>query len=146
MEHGRSLAFEHSLECPVSREFAWRFWTTVDNWKLDADVESVELTGPFAAGSQGVTLTRSSGRIEWLLAEVEPEAGAVIEIVLPDALVRFRWTFEDAGGGTRITQRASLEGENAPSFLAAVAGLESGIPDGMRKLCDTMAEAAGGTG
>ena len=70
--------FEHSEECPVSRESAWQFWTTVENWKLDADVESVELTGPFAAGSHGATMTRSSGRIEWRLAEVVPESGAAL--------------------------------------------------------------------
>jgi len=58
-------AFSHSVKCPVTREFAWRFWTNVSNWRLDADVEAVELNGPFAAGSQGVTLMRSSGRIEW---------------------------------------------------------------------------------
>jgi hypothetical protein len=77
---GETWTFEHSVECPVAREFAWRFWTNVDNWKLDADVEAVELNGPFAAGSRGATLTRSSGRIEWRLVSVEPEAEAVIEI------------------------------------------------------------------
>ena len=46
-------AFEHSIECPVTVEFAWRFRTDVSNWVLDADVESVELDGPFQAGSKG---------------------------------------------------------------------------------------------
>ena len=30
-------AFEHSVECPVTTEFAWRFWTDVNNWRLDTD-------------------------------------------------------------------------------------------------------------
>jgi hypothetical protein len=35
--------FEHSVECQVSRDFAWRFWTNVANWTLDTSVESVTL-------------------------------------------------------------------------------------------------------
>jgi hypothetical protein len=135
-------AFEHSVECPVTREFAWRFWTNVSNWKLDADVESVELNGPFAAGTHGVTVSRSAGRIEWRLVGVQAEAGAVFEIPLPGAIVQFRWTFEDLGGHTRMTQRASIGGEQALSLVNAMAGLEGGIPAGMQKLCETMAKAA----
>ena len=90
-------AFEHSVECPVTREFAWRFWTDVNNWRLDSDVESVELNGPFAAGSRGVTITRSSGKVEWLIVSVQAETGAVIEVPGGGAVARFRWTFEDSG-------------------------------------------------
>ena len=52
-------SYEHSVECPVRAEFAWRFWTDVRNWAMDADVESVKLDGPFASGSRGATITRS---------------------------------------------------------------------------------------
>ena len=136
-------SFEHSIECPVPRAFAWQFWTHVDVSKLDADVESVELNGPFAAGSRGVTITRSSGRVEWRIAEAQPEIEAVIEFPGPGAIGRFRWTFEDLGGGTRITQRVNIEGEAAlPGVNAIARSLEEGIPAGMRKLCQAMAEAA----
>ena len=136
--------FEHAVECPVPREFAWSFWTTVENWKLDADVETVELRGPFVSGSEGTTISRSSGRIEWRLADVNPGNSAVCEFPLPGATARFLWTFEDVGGRTRITQRASLAGENAASFFDGMSALEKGIPAGMQKLSDSMAQAAGG--
>jgi len=45
----RAWTFEHSIDCRVSAEFAWAFWTNVRNWALDADVESIEIDGPFAA-------------------------------------------------------------------------------------------------
>ncbi len=32
--------FEHAIECSVSIQFAWNFWTNVRNWVLDADVDS----------------------------------------------------------------------------------------------------------
>jgi hypothetical protein len=140
--------FEHSVACPVPRSFAWQFWTDVNNWRLDGDVESIELNGPFAPGSRGATITRSSGRVEWRIAEVQSESEALIEFPAPGAIGRFRWTFEDLERGTRMTQRASIltpagMGEAALPLVNAIAGaLEEGIPAGMRKLGAAMAEAA----
>ena len=135
--------FEHSVECAVPIESAWAFWTDVRNWALDADVESLEIDGPFAAGSRGVTNSKSSGRIEWQLVEVQP-GRAVIEFPLSGAVGRFVWTFEDIGRRTRITQRCTLEGEQANTYAKAIApSLELGIPAGMRKLCDAMENMAG---
>ena len=79
------------------------------------------LTGPFAASSHGVTVTRSSGRIEWRLADVQAEKEAVFEIPLPDAVVQFRWRFEDLGGQTRMTQRVSIAGEQSSSLVSVMA-------------------------
>lgn len=136
-------SFEHSVDCRVSVESAWRFWTTVSNWALDADVESVAIDGPFAAGARGFTLSKSSGRIEWRIAEAEMPR-AVIEFPLTGAVGRFAWSFEDVGGRTRITQRCTLEGEQARGYADAIASsLEAGIPAGMRKLCAAMESAAG---
>jgi hypothetical protein len=28
-------AFEQSVDCRVSRDFAWRFWTKVSNWPVE---------------------------------------------------------------------------------------------------------------
>jgi hypothetical protein len=134
--------FEHSVICPVTKEFAWNFWTTVSNWRLDSDVESVELNGPFETGSRGATNTRSSGRIEWRLSGVVHGEAAVVEIALPGATGQFRWTFEDVAAATRITQRVSIAGEQATSLVAAIApGLESGIPAGMQRLSEALVQA-----
>jgi len=135
-------AFEHFVDCEVSTEFAWDFWTNVKNWALDADVESVEIEGPFAAGTRGLTNSKSSGPIEWRLAEVHP-GRAVIEFPLPGAVCRCVWTFADTAGCTRVTQSWTLQGEEASAYAKAVApGLEAGIPLGMKKLCRTMEDAA----
>jgi hypothetical protein len=138
---GIAWAFEHSIECGVTVQFAWDFWTDIRNWALDADVESIEIDGPFALGARGFTNSKSSGRIEWFVAEARPES-AVIEFPLPGARGRFAWTFEDIGGCTRMTQRCTLEGDGAEA-LAKVVGpsLEAGIPAGMRKLCEAMRQA-----
>jgi hypothetical protein len=139
---GNAWVFEHSVVCPVTVEFAWNFWTDVRNWALDVDVESVEIDGPFAAGTRGLTNSKSSGQVEWRI--VEARIGrAVIEFPLPGAVGRFVWTFEDIGGGTRISQRCTLDGEQADILAKAVGpNLEAGIPAGMGKLCETMKNAA----
>ena len=133
--------FEHSIECPVSFEFAWQFWTDVNNWVLDADVRAIELDGPFAAGARGLTRSRSSCPVEWRIAEVQTGA-ALIEFPLSGAVGRFLWTFEDTGGHVRITQRVTLEGEQAGTYAATFGpALEAGIPAGMYKLCESIAAA-----
>ena len=130
--------FIHSVECGVPLEFAWKFWTNVENWKLDADVVSVEIDGPFAAGARGMTVSKSNGPIQWRVAEVVP-GRAVIEFPLPGALGQFVWTFEDLGKRTRLAQHCSLAGDQAEGFAKAVGpSLEAGIPAGMQKLCDSM--------
>jgi hypothetical protein len=136
-------AFEHSVECPVTAEFAWRFWTDTETWRLDEDVEAVERNGPFAAGTSGATITRSSGRVEWRIVSVREGSEALIEAPVPGAVARFQWTFEDLGGLTRITQRISLAGEGAAALAHQMASIfEPNMPAGMRKLCDAMAKSA----
>src|SRR5438132_1618923 len=55
--HTRSLCDWSSDVCSsdLSIQFAWTFWTNVRNWVLDADVDSIEIQGEFAAGICGVT-------------------------------------------------------------------------------------------
>ena len=135
-------AFEHSILCPVSREFAWRFWTNVANWKLDPDIESVTLDGGFEAGTRGITQSKSSGQIQWQIAEAQT-GRAVLEFNAAGALAQFVWTFEDADSHTKITQRSILSGEQARELAEGVAPtMQAGILAGMRKLCDAMELAA----
>lgn len=134
-------AFEHSVVCPASRDFAWNFWTDVKNWVLDADVESIEIDGAFRSGARGATHTKSFGRVEWSIADTEP-GRAVLEFPAPGAIARLVWTFADQQGWVKITQRATLSGENAAAYVESVGrGLEAGIPAGMQKLSDAI-EAA----
>jgi hypothetical protein len=122
---GRSITKSNAVS---QRSSPGNFWTNVSNWALDADIESVEIDGRFAAGAQGTTNSKSSGRIKWRI--VEEQAGrAVIKIPLSGAVGRFSWTFEGTVAGTRITQCYTLE---------------ANISAGMRKLCVAMESAPTG--
>ena len=136
-------AFEFAVDCKVTLEFAWNFWTNVKNWAFDSDIESVELDGPFATGTRGLTHSTRVGRIEWRIVEVRP-GKAVIEFPLSGAAGQFVWTFEDVAGCTRITQRCTLQGEQADIYAKAFGpDLEAGIPVGLTKLCRMMQDADG---
>lgn len=135
--------FQYSVECQVSRECAWQFWSDVENWLFDVSVESVTLDGPFAGGTTGTTKPRGGNLIKWQLVEVEQSHHAVIEIDLPGAVVRFDWQFDALpNGATRITQQVMLAGERESDYRAGMAELEQGIPKGMQKLSEEIAKAA----
>ena len=140
------MEFEHSIECQVGRDFAWKFWTNVDNWAVvDPAVEWAKLEGPFITGTIGRVKPRGADPNEWKLAEVEEGRGAVIEMALPGATVKFQWNFADmTGGGARITQKVTLEGERAAEYEEGMKPLEQGIPSGMEKLIEAMVKAARG--
>jgi hypothetical protein len=53
------------------------------------------------------------------------------------------WRFEESEGGTRITQRVTLEGERADDYAEGVKMLEQYTPEGMRRLAEAMAKASG---
>jgi hypothetical protein len=139
-----AYTFTHSVECPVGRGFAWGFWSDVDNWaRVDPAVESVRLDGPFEAGTSGETRQRGGAPVEWKLVEVSEGRGAVVEICLPGASVKFAWAFEESGDeATRITQRVTLEGGRAEDYSEGMKVLEREMPSGMSRLAEAMAKAA----
>jgi hypothetical protein len=136
--------FEHSVETPASRDFAWRYWTDVANWAFDTSIEWVRLDGPFASGTAGATKSPGLDTVHWVLKDVRAEKEATVEMTFAEAIMRFHWRFEDlAQGGTRMTQRATLTGSNTESFIETIAPeFERGIPQGMQRLATeiTLAE------
>ena len=139
--------FEHSVECKADRNFAWRFWTDVNNWPVvDSSVESAVLDGPFRSGTKFITKPRSGEAINGELEDVHDGRGAVVVIHVPGAALRCVWKFEDAGKRTtRLTQQATIGGEKALDYLPAVADLEKTIPLGMQRLAETIEQLALGS-
>jgi hypothetical protein len=133
-------SFKHSAEAKVNREYAWTFWTSVENWVLDPAIEWVTLDGPFQAGVKGTTKTTGLELVRWEIVSVNPGEGAVIEIPLPGAVARFSWSFKElANDFTRITQEITLIGERANSYAGQLGpDFEQGIKQGMEMLCAEM--------
>lgn len=136
--------FQHSVDAPVSRQAAWQFWTNVDNWTLDSDIEWVRLEGRFRPGSQGTTKTKSSAMVQWRIAEVIEGESAVIEIATPGAEARFAWKFEELPETkTRLTQQITFSGAQTDDFARQMGTeFEQRIREGMQKLANAMGRSA----
>jgi hypothetical protein len=138
-----NIAWEitHSVETTASPAFAWKYWTTVPNWS-DPPAE-FELQGAFEAGSRGLTRFPDQPPIEWFLREVCPPTAATIAMPLAQAVLCFAWRFDALREGrTRISQRITLEGENAEAYRSQVASaFANNLPDAMKKIARAMAEA-----
>ena len=130
----------HSVDAEVSAAFAWRYWTDITNW--DDPPAKFELEGPFAAGTQGNTRLPGQEPLRWSIREMTPPEGATIEMPLDGATLSFQWRFAGlADGGTRITQRVALTGENANAYLPHASAFAANMPGGMKKIAARMAAA-----
>src|SRR5262249_10096667 len=97
--------------------------------------------GPFAAGSR-ITTNLPGQILHSVIREVTPDAEAIIDLQLPDAVLTFHWKLERlAEDRTRITQRLQLSGANANSFVPQSGMLEQTTPEGMKKLAAAIERA-----
>jgi len=135
---------EYSVNVKVSRTFAWKWRTDIQNWN-DPPAQ-FQLDGPFAAGSWGTTLFPGQESLRWQIRDVRPEEAFVIETPLDGAVLAFEWFFKTVSTyRTRITQRIALSGDNAKAYVNQVeAGFGSNLAEGMRRIADAMAEAERG--
>ncbi len=62
---------EHSTETTAAPAAIWRAWAEVEHWpEWNADIEEIELIGPFATGSTIAMRPRGQAMVELRLAEV----------------------------------------------------------------------------
>ena len=125
-------AFQHSVECQASREFAWKYWSNIANW--DDPPAKFELHGSFDTGSRLTTILPGQ-TFESVIRNVKEGREATIDMKLPEAILSFHWNFEELRQDrVQIKQRITLAGRNARSFVAQASVLERTVPEGMKKL------------
>jgi uncharacterized membrane protein len=103
---------EHSIETSAPPQQIWRLWADVAGWPAwNADIEQIELIGPFAAGSMIRMTPIGQEPIELRIAEaVEPEM-FVDEADLGEIVVRTIHRAEERDGGrTRVSYRMEITG------------------------------------
>jgi hypothetical protein len=129
----------HSVEVDLPRDAAWRYWTHVENWAIDAAIEKVRLDGPFGPGSRGETVVRSSSEIvSWTTVEVDERRRAVVDIPAGGLIARFIWQFEELPAmRTRVTQHVTVHGRTGDTAVVA-AELAQTMPTGMARLAAAM--------
>jgi polyketide cyclase/dehydrase/lipid transport protein len=132
---------EHSVEAIASPPFAWAYMTDVANW--DDPPAQFRLEEPFATGGRGTTEMPGQPARHWHLRDVKPIESYTIEFPLAGAMLSFAWRFSEIPEHrTRLTQRVTLEGENASEYLADIQqAFRSSLAPGMNKIVAAMNQA-----
>jgi hypothetical protein len=111
---------KHSVIANANRQTVWAWHSNVDNWvRFEGDaVESITLDGPFQAGTHITTKMPGQEPRVSTLSDVEPPCRSLIQMALPEAVLRFAWTFEELSDRqTRMTQHITLEGPKAEAYV-----------------------------
>jgi hypothetical protein len=109
---------EHSTETSATQEEIWRLWADVAGWPAwNADIEQIELIGPFAAGSTIRMSPIGQESIELRIVEaVEPEL-FVDEAELDEIVVRTIHHIQRLDAeGARVTYRMEITGAAAETL------------------------------
>jgi predicted kinase len=136
---------ECSVDVRVPVSEAWGFMSDVRNWS-DPPAE-FSLDGAFESGASGVTRMPGHPPAAWTLREVRAGESYTIEggSFLDRARLLFYWRFAPGSeGGTRMTQRIELCGENAATYVVDMkTGFGANIEPGMRRIASLIEERAG---
>jgi uncharacterized protein YndB with AHSA1/START domain len=82
-------ATEHSIETTASPESIWRLWSDVATWpEWNADIERIEISGPFAAGSTIAMTPAGQDTVELRIAEASEPELFIDQADLGDVVVR----------------------------------------------------------
>lgn len=105
-----------SVETTASPDRVWRVWSDMSTWgDWNPNVSTMEWTGGFVQGSEGVMNTRAGQHHKMTLAEVQPGRFFALETsVVPGTRFRFNCRVEAPGGKTRISQMVEVKGPLGP--------------------------------
>jgi Polyketide cyclase / dehydrase and lipid transport len=106
---------EQSIETAASPEAIWRLWSVVAGWpEWNADIERIEISGPFAPGSTISMTPVGQEPVELRIAEAVEPGLFVDEVDLGDVVVRTIHRVERGEGErNRIVYRMEISGPAA---------------------------------
>ncbi len=107
--------YEHSTETDAAPEAIWRLWADVENWAdWNADIANIEISGPFAAGTEIVMTPPGQDPVHLLISEATAGELFVDEARIDGLLLR---TIHRLDQGerlrTRVTYRMEITGTGA---------------------------------
>ena len=113
---------EHSIETNVAVDEIWRAWADVARWpEWNGDIERIELTGPFAAGSMIAMTPRDQGPVQLRLSDVVEGERFVDEAEVAGTVVRTTHRIEALGEErVRVVYRLEASGPAAEAIGPAI--------------------------
>jgi Polyketide cyclase / dehydrase and lipid transport len=107
-----------SVETSASPESVWKIWSDMSTWgDWNPNVSTMEWTGGFVQGSEGMMNTRAGQHHKMKLAEVQPGRFFALETrVVPGTMFRFNCRVEPSasGAGAKISQMVEVKGPLGP--------------------------------
>jgi hypothetical protein len=106
---------EHAIETTATPEAIWEIWAEVPRWgEWNPDIERIEISGAFEAGSTITMTPRGQEAIELRLAEVVEPEHFVDEADLGDVVVRTTHRIEPVDGDrARVVYSMEISGPAA---------------------------------
>ena len=123
---------EHSIETTVSPDSIWRLWSDVATWgEWNADIERIEINGPFAPGSTIAMTPAGRETVELRIATTAEPLLFVDEAELGEITVTtFHRVDTLADARSRVTYRLEITGPAADTLGPTVGPEISGdFPD-----------------
>lgn len=107
--------YEHSVETSAAPQALWQLWADVENWgSWNAEIERVEIDGPFAVGSQILMTPPGDEPIQLRIAEVVNGELFVDEARFDELLIRTAHRLDRLDGGrVRLVYRMEITGAGA---------------------------------
>jgi hypothetical protein len=107
--------YEHSVETTAAPQAIWQLWADVENWgSWNAEIERVEIDGPFAVGSQILMTPPGDEPIQLRIAEVVNGELFVDEARFDELLIRTAHRLDRLDGGrVRVVYRMEITGAGA---------------------------------
>ncbi|MDX6349035.1 MAG: hypothetical protein QOF84_3825 [Streptomyces sp.] len=132
--------YEHSIETSATPEAIWRLWTDVEHWgDWNADIEKIEISGPFAAGARITMTPAGQDPVELSVAELTEGEAFVDEARFDDLVLRTTHRVD----GTRVTYRMEITGPGADDVGPQIGpGITADWPETMAAL-SRLAETRG---
>lgn len=105
-----------SVETTASADRVWKIWSDMTTWgDWNPNVSTMDWTGGFAAGTEGIMNTKAGQHHKMKLVEVQPGRFFALETsVVPGTRFRFNCRINPAGGKTRIGQTVEVNGPLGP--------------------------------
>lgn len=107
--------YEHGIETTAAPEAIWALWADVGNWGAwNADIEKIELRGPFAAGAEITMTPAGQDPVELLVAEAAEGEMFVDEARFAGLVLRTTHRIDRLGPAlSRVVYRMEISGEGA---------------------------------
>ncbi|WP_127361363.1 SRPBCC family protein [Actinacidiphila soli] len=132
--------YEHSIETSAAPEAIWRLWADVENWgDWNADIEKIEISGPFAAGARITMTPAGQDPVELSVAELTEGEAFVDEARFGELVLRTTHRLD----GTLVTYRMEITGPGADDIGPQIGpGITADWPETMAAL-SRLAETRG---